>query len=294
MNSELAKASTGAVSMLTNEEKRVVKAQFFPEGTTVEEMNYCMKVAESLNLNPILKQIWFIPRRSKNANNQWVNKVEPMAGRDSFLTLGHRSGQFDGIKSWVEIKEGPSLVNGEWEMKKDLYGIAEVRRKDTSETWRVEVKYAEYVQTKADGTPTKFWSGKPETMIKKVAESQVLRKAFNISGLYDESELEAAPRHVEVSVTDTPKLDSVKQGEAYAEAEKRYLDCDTIEKVEEVKASLDRELIGPSNWNLLDQLYLGCVDDLSRAKSAIQETAPASDPAPIDSLGDDFDKATQQ
>jgi|GEM_PF-2800917 len=36
---------------------------------------------------------------------------------------------------------------------------------------------------------TKFWREKPETMLKKVAESQALRKAFDISGLYSVDEV---------------------------------------------------------------------------------------------------------
>mgnify|MGYP007017067282 CR=1 FL=1 len=45
-----------------------------------------------------------MPRRSK-VNDQWIEKVEPLAGRDSFLTLAHRTGKFAGIESKVEIKE---------------------------------------------------------------------------------------------------------------------------------------------------------------------------------------------
>lgn len=286
---QLAKTTTTAVSMLTDAEKRVVKAQFFPEGTTPEEMNYCMKVAESLNLNPILKQIWFIPRRSKNANNQWVNKVEPMAGRDSFLTLAHRSGQFAGIKSWVEIKECPVLTGEDWEMKRDLYAISEVKRKDSTEVFHVEVRYSEYVQKKSDGTPTKFWNEKKETMLKKVAESQVLRKAFNISGLYDESELEAPTRHVEVSVTDAPKMDAQRQIEAYGSAEKALLGCETVEGLEKTMKSFDREEIGPQ-WNRLDQLYMARVSDLSMALSEKKEKGIASKDADVNTpVGNDED-----
>ena len=64
-----------------------------------------------------------------------------------------------------------------------------VHRKDSKNKYVGQVNYSEYVQKTQDGKPTKFWAEKPETMLKKVAESQVLRKAFNIHGVYSPEEL---------------------------------------------------------------------------------------------------------
>jgi len=176
---------------LTLEEKQIVMTQFFPPNATQADMVYCMNVAKTFNLNPILKQIFFVSRRTKNEETgQWITKIEPLAGRDSFLTLAHRTKMFDGIESHIEVKEIPSLENGEWVMKKELVAIANVWRKDTQRPFSVEVSYSEYVQKTSNGEVTKFWKDKPHTMLKKVAESQALRKAFNITGLYDESELD--------------------------------------------------------------------------------------------------------
>ena len=174
---------------LSDENKKIIKNQFFPQSATVADMQYCIGVAKAFNLNPILKQIYFVPRRS-NVNGQWIEKVEPLAGRDSFLTLAHRTGKFAGIESKVEIKETPIVVDGKWTRQNDLVATATVYRKDTERPFVVSVNYREYVQTNKDGKPTQFWASKPETMLKKVAESQVLRKAFDITGLYAEEEYE--------------------------------------------------------------------------------------------------------
>ena len=174
---------------LSDENKKIIKNQFFPQSATVADMQYCIGVAKAFNLNPILKQIYFVPRRS-NVNGQWIEKVEPLAGRDSFLTLAHRTGKFAGIESKVEIKETPIMVDGKWTRQNDLVATATVYRKDTERPFVVSVNYREYVQTNKDGKPTQFWASKPETMLKKVAESQVLRKAFDITGLYAEEEYE--------------------------------------------------------------------------------------------------------
>ena len=173
---------------LTNEEKQIIRKQFFPANASDIEMKYCMSVAEKFNLNPILKQIFFVPRKAK-VNNQWIEKIEPLAGRDSFLTLAHRSGKFNGIETIAEIKPSAKFLNGEWEEKNDLVAISKVYRKDMDRPIVVEVAYSEYVQKTRNGEITKFWKEKPETMLKKVAESQALRKAFDITGLYAEEEI---------------------------------------------------------------------------------------------------------
>ena len=176
------------IEWLSLENKKIIRSQFFPPNASDAEMQYCIGVAKAFNLNPILKQIYFVPRRSK-VNEQWIEKIEPLAGRDSFLTLAHRSGKFDGIESKVEIKETPVLKDGKWSRENDLVATAIVYKKGSDRPFIVSVNYREYVQKTAKGDITQFWRDKPETMLKKVAESQVLRKAFNITGLYDESEL---------------------------------------------------------------------------------------------------------
>lgn len=177
------------IDWLSEDNKKIIKNQFFPPNATPADMQYCIGVAKTFNLNPILKQIYFVPRRSQ-VNGQWIEKVEPLAGRDSFLTLAHRTGKFAGIESKVEIKETPIMVDGKWTRQNDLVATATVYRKDTERPFVVSVNYREYVQTNKEGKPTNFWATKPETMLKKVAESQVLRKAFDITGLYAEEEYE--------------------------------------------------------------------------------------------------------
>lgn len=207
---------------LSEDNKKIIKNQFFPPNATVDDMKYCISVAKSFNLNPILKQIYFVPRRA-NINGQWVEKVEPLAGRDSFLTLAHRTGKFSGIESKVEIKETPVMKDGKWSRENDLVATATVYRKDCDKPFIVSVNYREYVQTTKEGKPTQFWASKPETMLKKVAESQALRKAFDITGLYAEDEYEEkyinSERKVEKvqSRSDLNTLIGAKQTEAIVE-----------------------------------------------------------------------------
>lgn len=184
--------STNAVTKFDfdAEQLAVIEAQFFPAGASKAEQNYCFAVARELGLNPILKEVQFVPRRQK-IGDKWLNKVEPMVGRDGFLSIAHKSNQIAGIETTACIKDVPQLENGKWVVKPQLVAECTVWRKDSSKPFTAQVAYNEYCQKTADGTPTKFWAEKPETMLKKVAESQALRKAFNIHGVYCPEEIGA-------------------------------------------------------------------------------------------------------
>ena len=182
-NNTLVQTSPTQNTWLTSEEIAFVKKQFFPLQAKAEDIVFCLEVAKSYNLNPILRQIFFVPRKFKDDKGVWHEKVEPLVGRDGFLAIAHKMGNFGGIETSSILKEVPCQLNGKWGMKQDLVGVCKVFKKGCDKPFVVEVAYSEYVQRKANGEPTQFWASKPDTMIKKVAESQALRKAFNISGL---------------------------------------------------------------------------------------------------------------
>lgn len=204
----------------SDEDKKVIMNQFFPQGTSKEQMQFCINVAKELGLNPITKEIWFIKRKSK-VDNQWVEIVEPMTGRDSFLKIAHRSGQFGGIETDAKVESIASLDNNEWVNKNELVATCKVFRRDIEKPFVVSVNYGEYVQRTNAGEITKFWKEKPHTMLKKVAESQALKKAFNIHGIYDEAEIrdqfdngvDAIPRRGEYTDAEIENVPPVTENE---------------------------------------------------------------------------------
>lgn len=172
------------------EQMAVIESQFFPQGASKAEQAYCFSVARELCLNPITKEIFFVKRRQK-IDDKWVSKVEPMVGRDGFLSIAHRTNQFAGMETTATIRDVPQLEAGLWRLKPQLVAECSVWRKDSPKPFTVQVAFNEYCQRSTEGAPTKFWAEKPETMLKKVAESQALRKAFNIHGVYCPEELGA-------------------------------------------------------------------------------------------------------
>lgn len=130
-----------------------------------DEFAIFMHLANKYGLDPAAKQIWF---------TKWGDQSQIFTGRDGFLEIAHRSGKFDGMESGTvgSVEEG------------NLKGWCRVYRKDMSHPFYVEVDFAEYNQKRG------LWQTKPKTMIQKVAESQCLRRAFGISGIYAPEEID--------------------------------------------------------------------------------------------------------
>lgn len=170
------------------EQVEVIKKQFFPPNASEAEMSYCFAVARELGLNPITKEIFFVPRRQKDAKGNWQERLEPMISRDGLLNIACRRGVLAGMETKVEVKEVPTLENGKWVNKPDLCATTTVWARGSDRPFIVTVCYSEYVQLGSDGQATKFWREKKLTMLAKVSESHALRRVANISGIYTPEE----------------------------------------------------------------------------------------------------------
>ncbi len=143
------------------------------KGCSETEFLLMMQLARTYGLDPFARQIWCV--------RYGQNPAQIFCGRDGYLAIAHRSGQFDGMES------GTKEVGG------DIVGWCRVYRKDMSHPFEVEVQLKEY------STGKNLWLSKPRIMIQKVAESSCLRRAFSISGLYAPEEFDTGDREVIVA-----------------------------------------------------------------------------------------------
>jgi len=170
-------------------ELSVIKKQIAP-GISNAELNYCLNVAKEYELNPILKQIWFIKRGGyvgMGDNKKWVEKYEPMVGRDGCRVIARRKGLKVPVKTWTEIKKVPKLTNeanGTFEMVEDLVAFASLTMKnpDTGENVEVvkDAYFHVYAQRTKKGEITKFWKDNPTGQLMKVAEVNLLKAVYGI------------------------------------------------------------------------------------------------------------------
>lgn len=184
--------------------------RMYAKGATDDEFKLMSHIAVKYELDPLVKQIWLVKYGTQPASI--------FTGRDGFLSIAHRTGQFAGMSTEVvKVDEKIDVVKTRKNLKGEIVtnvvrrdwqykAVCTVRRKDTPHPFIVEVYEEEYT------TAENLWRSKPRTMLGKVAESQCLRKAFDIAGLYSPEEM---PEHEEKDIT--PQTD-VQRAQAEFEA----------------------------------------------------------------------------
>ena len=136
----------------------MLKKTVFATCKTDEEfMSMCM-VANTYNLNPILKEIYAFPSKGGN--------VMPIVGVDGWIKMMNSNPAFDGI----EFEEG------------DGYCTATIYRKDRNHPIKATEWLGECMGT------TEPWKRWPRRMLRHKAMVQAARIAFGFAGIYDEDE----------------------------------------------------------------------------------------------------------
>ncbi|AHJ13091.1 recombinase RecT [Sulfurospirillum multivorans] len=174
-----------SAAALTIEQMSILKTQIAP-GITDGDLMYCLEIAKQAQLNPIIKEIYFVPRKQNIAEygqpDQWVTKHDPMIGRRGARTIARRKGMTVPPTTGYTIKLFPYLdPEGEWQEKRDLVGWAELEIE--GKKVRKEAAYSVYKQTTKKGEVTQFWKGMPTVMVEKVAEFQLLDAVYGLDGL---------------------------------------------------------------------------------------------------------------
>ena len=154
------------MNTLSDNTKVALIRDMFAKGCSDNEFAVFIELAKRYKLDPFARQIWAV----KYGNNP----AQIFIGRDGLLAIAHRSAVFDGLESGIR-------TNGN-----TISAWARVYRKDMSHPFEDEVFLEEYT------TNQNLWKTKPKTMLQKVAEAHVLRKAFSVSGLYSPEEVPEA------------------------------------------------------------------------------------------------------
>jgi len=179
--------STNQVVKVESQEFSQEKINFIrrmcAKDATNEELMLFLEYCRTYNLNPLLKEIWFVKSQGRGPNI--------FTSRDGYLKIAHASGKLDGIESRViEDDKG-----------KPYKAFCTVWRKDMSHPFTSEVKFSEYYNPNSDA-----WRKYPSAMLIKVAEVFALRRAFAISGLVTREEYSS---EIESKTTDGVKVEPV-------------------------------------------------------------------------------------
>jgi phage recombination protein Bet len=219
-------------SSFTEEEIAVLK-NVVAKSLTDTQLAFFMKLSDSLGLNPFNKEIWAY--RDKEGN------LITMSGRDGFLKIAQKDNRWNGIYS-TEVREGEEFsINFN-------NGNIDIKHTKTAKQGQILGAFA-YCHPKGVETPTiefvyfndynkgRFtWKSHPADMIKKVAETHTLKKAFGISGLQSDYDFEKNGDYVQAVQTEN------KQDELEGIFEEKSSGNESMEQaVEEAKKLTEKE-----------------------------------------------------
>jgi phage recombination protein Bet len=185
-------------SDLTTEQIAIIKATV-AKNTTDLELAYFLQVCKSYDLSPFKKEVFCI----KNSQSQLMI----IAGRDGHLAAAQRDRRWSGIAS-CEVRE-----NDTFEM--NIPGGEVTHRFNMKDRGQIMGAYAicrprgcdiatiEWVTMEAYNKGSNVWKSDPAAMIKKVAETHCLKKAYGLSGLASEYDFDivndkAYPKDIEM------------------------------------------------------------------------------------------------
>src|SRR3990167_6675602 len=170
----------------SNDNLKQIK-EIYGKNLSVGEFNTLVQMGRATGLNPFLKEIWAVKYSDTPA--------QIFIGRDGYRKSAQRHPLYDyHVADAVYSADKFDVVNGEVVHKYSLANRGNlvgaycvVQRKGSSRPTYVFVELKEYTTNKSLWNPQ---TGKPATMIKKVAEAQGLKSAFQelFAGTYSEYE----------------------------------------------------------------------------------------------------------
>lgn len=168
------------------------------KGITNEEFEVFIMACVKTQLDPFMKQIYAVKRKSKRPDGSWGETMTIQTGIDGYRLIAERTGCYaPGPEPTYVHDSNGNLLSATSYIKKQT-------RDGTWHTVSASAYIDEYCQSIIDKQtgekkPMGMWSNMPRTMLAKCAEAQALRKAFpaEMSGVYTKEEMNQAD-HTEV------------------------------------------------------------------------------------------------
>jgi len=193
MSTALQCATTNNMMIWDDSKKLEEIRQIFAPKLNTQEFDAFVGMGKASGLNPFLREIWAV-KYQDNA------PAQIFVGRDGYRKAAQRHSQYDfhecdAVYSNDKFKR--NSISGEIIHEYNLKDRGEllgayciVKRKSSARPSYTWVKLSEYSTGKSLWNPQ---TGKPETMIKKVAECQGLRSAFQdlLGGTYSDGEADS-------------------------------------------------------------------------------------------------------
>ncbi len=192
----------------TNKQVEILKNSIC-KGVTNEDFEIFLMACAKTQLDPFMRQIYAVKRKSKRPDGTWGETMTIQTGIDGYRLIAERTGCYaPGIQPTYECDAEGRLISA----------TAHIKKQTKDGTWHDVSSSAytdEYMQTFVDKTtgekrPIGMWATMPRTMLAKCAEAQALRKAFpaEMSGVYTKEEMQQAET-VKISLEQSDELETI-------------------------------------------------------------------------------------
>lgn len=238
--------SLQALSTFTEEKKSLIKRTYCKDCSD-DEMELFLNVCQHTGLDPTLKQIYAIKRKSKDGQGTMTIQTSI----DGLRLIADRSGKYCPGKEPVYIYDKDGR----------LFSATSFIKKRTKDGLWHEVSATAIVSEYKPRYANDFWETKPHLMAAKCAESLALRKAFpaEMAGIYTDEEMhqaevihashQPAPKEIELKPKLLPaqviELVAVleKCSETYRKEMMNFLKSQNINGIEEMPLELYEKIL---------------------------------------------------
>ena len=197
---ESARSSLAQRLGLSQEKLDLVKTQI-AAGAPDDVIELYFETCRVSGFDPFGKMLHVVSRNVKDGN-QWVTRWTFQTGIDGFRSIAEDSGEYDGQDEPRFAYDAAGRI---------VSCTVVVYRKGMTRGVASTCFWDEYVQTKADGTPTHMWQKMGRTMLAKCTEAVALRKTFpkKLARLYSSDEMQQSenvspPRRDAIDAEFTP------------------------------------------------------------------------------------------
>lgn len=228
--------------------------KLFAPALTSNEFETFVWIWKATWLNPFLREIWAVKFGSKPASI--------FIGRDGYRKSAQANKEYD-YHIVDAVYENDDFLVRNWEVEHTynfknrwalIWAYCLVKRKSSSKAMFTFAELSEY------NTWQSIWAAKPATMIKKVAEAQGLRWAFQelFAWTYEESE--------EVIEEVQPQISEAEQKKNFESFEEKMTCVKNLEELQKVFVDLNKER--KKNKDFINKAQL---DELINLKDTIKE-----------------------
>jgi phage recombination protein Bet len=236
MNKALAAIKQSQMNMWDDKEKQEEMKKLICKVKLSEvEFATFIELGKATQLNPFLKEIWVVKYDEKSPASIFI-------GRDGYRKAAQRDPEYDFHEAdavYSNDKFKRNSITGDIQHEYNLKDRGEllgayciVKRKSSERPSYTWVKLSEYSTGKSLWNPH---TGKPETMIKKVAECQGLRACFQdlLGGTYSQEEMERDELTVFDGDTGKVLSKSEQRMNKIKSAKGQVIEAETVENQEE-------------------------------------------------------------